>query len=214
MENTLQHLLEANDAIVSKFTVLSKQANEISSVITTITKVADQTNILSLNASIEAEKAGEYGRGFAVVAREIRRLADQAAVATLDIEKMVKEVQSAVSSGVEGLQALTTQVRDSYAEVGEISVQLGQIIERVQTLGPRFAALNQGIQAQSQNAQEVSTSIGELQAIAQEIADTLDKTNDDIEQLNNATQGLREEVARFTVSNTDLTKNGSPSSER
>ena len=136
----------------------------------------------------------------AVVAREIRRLADQTAVATLDIEKMVKEVQSAVSSGVEGLQALTTQVRDSYAEVGKISVQLGQIIERVQALSPRFATLNKGIQDQSQNAQQVSTSIGEVQAIAQQIAATLYKTNDDIEQLNKATQGLREEIARFKVS--------------
>lgn len=202
MEITLQHLLGANDAIVSKFTVLNKQANEISSVITTITKVADQTNILSLNASIEAEKAGEYGRGFAVVAREIRRLADQTAVATLDIEKMVKEVQSAVSSGVEGLQALTTQVRDSYAEIGKISIHLGQIIERVQALSPRFATLNQGIQDQSQNARRVSESISQLQAIAQQIADTLHKTNDDIELLDGATKALRKEVARFTVSTT------------
>lgn len=200
MENTLQHLLRANNAIVSKFTVLSRQANEISSVVTTITKVADQTNILSLNASIEAEKAGEYGRGFAVVAREIRRLADQTAVATLDIEKMVKEVQSAVSSGVEGLHALTTQMRDSYAEIGKISIHLGQIIERVQTLGPRFTTLNQGIQDQSQNARRVSVSISQLQAIARQIADTLHKTNDDIELLNEATQALQKEVSRFTVS--------------
>lgn len=200
MEDTLQHLLGANNDIVAKFTVLSKQASEISSVVTTITKVADQTNILSLNASIEAEKAGEYGRGFAVVAREIRRLADQTAVATLDIEKMVKEVQAAVSSGVEGLQALTTQVRDSYTEIGKISIQLGQIIERVQTLGPRFATLNQGIQDQSRNARRVSDSIGQLQAIARQIAETLHKTNDDIELLDGATQALRKEVSRFTVS--------------
>ena len=63
-------------------------------------KVAEQTNLLSVNAAIEAEKAGEQGRGFLVVAREIRRLADQSAIASLDIEHMVRQMQSAVSAGV------------------------------------------------------------------------------------------------------------------
>src|SRR5207302_1442110 len=84
-------------SITGKLAVLNEKTTNINSVVTTITKVADQTNLLSLNAAIEAEKAGEYGLGFAVVAMEIRRLADQTAVATYDIEKMVKEMQSAES---------------------------------------------------------------------------------------------------------------------
>ncbi|NJL67659.1 MAG: hypothetical protein HC894_14525 [Microcoleus sp. SM1_3_4] len=73
----------------------------------TISKVADRTNLLSLNAPIEAEKAGEYGLGFAVVAREIRRLADQTAVATLDIEGMVRDMQSSVAAGVMEMDKFT-----------------------------------------------------------------------------------------------------------
>ena len=96
MEATMRQIMEASGSITAKLAVLSEKTANINSVVTTITKVADQTNLLSLNAAIEAEKAGEYGRGFAVVAMEIRRLADQTAVATYDIEKMVKEMQSAV----------------------------------------------------------------------------------------------------------------------
>ncbi len=99
MESTMRHLMDATGSIASRLEVINEKTNNIGTIVSTITRVADQTNLLSLNASIEAEKAGEYGLGFAVVAREIRRLADQSAVATLDIEQMVKEMQSAVSSG-------------------------------------------------------------------------------------------------------------------
>jgi len=100
METVMRQLSNATTSIATKLGVMNEKANNINSVVTTINKVADQTNLLSLNAAIEAEKAGEYGAGFAVVAREIRRLADQTAVATLEIAQMIKEMQSAVSTGV------------------------------------------------------------------------------------------------------------------
>jgi methyl-accepting chemotaxis protein WspA len=80
MESTMRQIMDASGSITGKLAVLSEKTANINTVVTTITKVADQTNLLSLNAAIEAEKAGEYGLGFAVVAMEIRRLADQTAV--------------------------------------------------------------------------------------------------------------------------------------
>src|SRR5207302_7586594 len=124
-------LADSTGSINSKLAVISERARNINVVVTTITKVADQTNLLSINAAIEAEKAGEYGLGFLVVAREIRRLADQTAVATLDIERMVKEMQSSVAAGVMEMDKFSDQVRQGVVEVGRIGDQLGQIIQAV-----------------------------------------------------------------------------------
>src|SRR5207245_2721664 len=100
MEETMRQLSDATGSISAKLRTIREKAGGINLVVTTITKVADQTNLLSINAAIEAEKAGEAGLGFLVVAREIRRLADQTAVATLDIEQMVRQMESAVAAGV------------------------------------------------------------------------------------------------------------------
>ena len=137
MEETMRHVMEAAGSINAKLAVLNEKAGNINQVVTTITKVADQTNLLSLNAAIEAEKAGEYGRGFAVVATEIRRLADQTAVATYDIEQMVKEIQSAVSAGVMGMDKFSEEVRRGMQDVQQVGGQLSQIIQQVQALAPR-----------------------------------------------------------------------------
>lgn len=118
MEETMHHVMGAADLVNAKLAILNEKAGNINQVVTTIVKVADQTNLLSLNAAIEAEKAGEYGRGFAVVATEVRRLADQTAVATYDIEQMVREIQSAVSAGVMGMDKFSEEVRRGIAEVG------------------------------------------------------------------------------------------------
>jgi methyl-accepting chemotaxis protein WspA len=200
METTMRQLAESTTAISSKLGLISEKANNINSIITTITKVADQTNLLSLNAAIEAEKAGEYGLGFAVVAREIRRLADQTAVATLDIESMVKEMQSAVSTGVMEMDKFTTEVGQGVNVIRTISGKLTQIIEQVQTLTPRFQTVNEGMEAQSLGAQQISEAMVQLSEASTQTAEALREINGAIEQLNDAAQGLRIEISRFKIS--------------
>ena len=199
METTMKHLVNATSSISSKLGVISEKANIINSIITTITKVADQTNLLSLNAAIEAEKAGEYGRGFAVVAREIRRLADQTAVATLEIEQMVKSMQSAVSSGVMEMDKFTQEVVHRVEDVRQISEQLAQIIQQVQSLTPRFESVNQGMATQLQGSQEISAAMVQLYEASQQTADSLSETNQALEQLNDAAQSLEQEISSFKV---------------
>jgi methyl-accepting chemotaxis protein WspA len=155
--------------------------------------------LLSLNAAIEAEKAREYGLGFAVVAREIRRLADQTAVATLDIESMVKEMQSAVSTGVMEMDKFTKEVVRGVEDVGIIGMQLGQIIEQVQSLSPRFETVSEGMEVQSQGAQQISDAMLQLREASVQTAEALRETNRALEQLNEAAQNLRQETSRFQV---------------
>ena len=199
METTMRQITEASGSITAKLSVLSEKTNNINSVVTTITKVADQTNLLSLNAAIEAEKAGEYGLGFAVVAMEIRRLADQTAVATYDIEKMVKEMQSAVGAGVMGMDKFSEVARRGVEEVRQVSTHLAQIIHQVQTLTPRFQTVNEGMHAQATGAQQISDTLAQLSEAAQQTAESLRQSNLAIEQLNGAARGLQTSVARFKL---------------
>ena len=199
MQATMQQVAEASATINARLGVLSEKAGNIGTVVTTITKVADQTNLLSLNAAIEAEKAGDYGRGFAVVAAEIRRLADQTALATGDIEQMVKEMQSAVAAGVMGMDKFSEEVRRGGEVVQQVSEELSQIIHHVQALTPNFETVSEGMQSQSEGAQQISEALSQLSESSKQTVESLRQSNSAIEQLNDAARGLQDGVARFTL---------------
>jgi methyl-accepting chemotaxis protein WspA len=199
MEGTMQRVIDAAGSINAKLGVLNEKAGNINQMVSTITKVADQTNLLSLNAAIEAEKAGEYGRGFAVVASEIRRLADQTAVATYDIEQMVKEIHSAVSAGVMGMDKFSEEVRRGMSEIQQVSGQLTQIIHQVQALAPRFEAVNEGMQAQATGAEQISEALTQLGKAARQTVESQAQSSRAIEDLNQVSSGLRSGVSRFKL---------------
>jgi len=199
MKNTIQQIMDASASITERLAVLSEKAGNIGAVVTTITKVADQTNLLSLNAAIEAEKAGEYGRGFVVVATEIRRLADQSALATGDIEQIVKEMQSAVSAGVMGMDKFSEEVRRGVGVVQQVSDELSQIIQQVQTLTPSFEAVNEGMQSQAIGAQQITESLVQLGEASRQTVESLRQSNLAIEQLNVASRTLQDGVTKFSL---------------
>jgi methyl-accepting chemotaxis protein len=199
MEETMHRVMEATGSINAKLAVLNEKAGNITQVVTTITRVADQTNLLSLNAAIEAEKAGEYGRGFSVVATEIRRLADQTAVATYDIEQMVKEIQSAVSAGVMGMDKFSEEVRRGMDEVGQVGAQLSQIIHQVQHMAPRCEAASEGMRAQATGAEQITQALSQLSEAALQTVESLRQSNQAIDGLHQSATGLREGVSRFKL---------------
>jgi len=199
MGTTMEKMATASTAIAEKLADINAKVTNITSVVTTINKVADQTNLLSLNAAIEAAKAGEFGQGFAVVAREIRRLADQTAIATLDIEQMVKEMQSSVSSGVMGMEKFAQEVQSAVREVNDISGQIARIIEQVQGLGPRFESVNEGMESQSVGARQITEAMIQLSEATRNTAETQRDAVRAIELLDQAARVLHREVSRFNV---------------
>jgi methyl-accepting chemotaxis protein WspA len=199
MEETMRQVMEAAASINAKLAVLNEKAGNINQVVTTITKVADQTNLLSLNAAIEAEKAGEYGRGFSVVASEIRRLADQTAVATYDIEQTVKEIQSAVSAGVMGMDKFSEEVRRGMGDVQQVGGELSQIIQQVQALAPRVESVNEGMQAQATGAEQISQALAQLSEAAQQTVESLRHSTVAVDGLMEVSVGLHASVSRFKL---------------
>ena len=199
MDGTMRQLAASTSSFGAKLAVISERAANINLAVTTITKVADQTNLLSINAAIEAEKAGEYGLGFLVVAREIRRLADQTAVASLDIERMVKEMQYSVSAGVMEMDKFAEQVRAGVREIGEVSEKLGEIITAVQGISGRFGQVTEGMRAQSQGAEQIREAMIRLAEGAARTASSLNEFNGATVHLRDAVGDLKEEVSRFTI---------------
>jgi len=199
MDSTMQHMVSATDSINAKLAALSEKASNINSVLITITKVADQTNILSLNAAIEAEKAGEAGRGFSVVATEIRRLADQTSVSTWDIEQMLKEMQSAVSASVMGMDKFSEEIRRSVGEVRQVTEQLSGVMDQVQKLAPQFDAVLQGMQSQAVGASQITQTMMQLNDATQQTVESLKATSEAVHQLQYAAGDLQTSVANFAV---------------
>jgi methyl-accepting chemotaxis protein WspA len=202
MGETIRGLEDATAGIAARLSAISEKAATINGVVTTITKVADQTNLLSVNAAIEAEKAGEHGVGFLVVAREIRRLADQTAAATLDIEQTVRQMQTAVSTGVMEMDRFAEQVRRGVRDVGTIGGQLGQIIEQVDEGSAQFADVNRGMKSQSEGARQISDAMGQLTTTTRETMIAAEESSRAADRLLAAMAELKTAVEAFKIRRT------------
>ncbi|HEV3436192.1 MAG TPA: methyl-accepting chemotaxis protein, partial [Gemmata sp.] len=197
MATEMKQLVESTASVSAKLGMIREKADSINAVVTTITKVADQTNLLSINAAIEAEKAGEYGRGFLVVAREIRRLADQTAVATLDIETMVKQMQDAVSAGVMQMDKFADEVRSGVGKITKINQMTWEIINEVQGLSGRFQLVNEGMRNQTVGAQQINDAMGQIAEATRRSLQSLQDFERATAHLRTSVEGLTQEIAQF-----------------
>jgi methyl-accepting chemotaxis protein WspA len=185
--------------VAQRLAVINEKASSINAIVDTITKVADQTNLLSVNAAIEAEKAGESGRGFLVVAREIRRLADQTGAATLDIESTVRQMQGAVSGGVMEMDRFSEQVRRGVDQVGGVGQRITAVIDRVGRAESQVAEVTQGMHSQVEGAEQIRQSMDALAQTASRAREATSEFAEAATTLQNSLAQLRAAVGLFRL---------------
>jgi twitching motility protein PilJ len=178
---------------------LGESSQEIGDMVELINDIADQTNILALNAAIQAAMAGESGRGFAVVADEVQRLAEKSTDATKQIEALVKTIQSDTNEAVASMEQSTTQV----VEGAKLTLHAGDALEEIDSVSTHLAELTQSIsdsaQQQATAASSISESMNVIQEVTTQTSAGTNETSASIGNLADLSNELRKSVAGFKL---------------
>jgi twitching motility protein PilJ len=194
--NTIRETIQETSKRIKR---LGESSQEIGNIVELINDLAEQTNILALNASIQASMAGEAGRGFAVVADEVQRLAERATNATRQIDALVRNIQADTNGAVVSMERSTADV------VGGASLaeNAGSALEKIELVSNQIASLVQNISAsarsQSQSSQSVARNMQVLREISTQTADATSNTSDAIAKLAQLSAALRKSVAGFRL---------------
>lgn len=183
---------------------LGESSQEIGDIVSLINDIADQTNILALNAAIQASMAGEAGRGFAVVADEVQRLAERSANATRQIETLVKTIQADTNEAVSSMESTTSEV----VKGAKLAKDAGEALEEVQSVSNTLATLIQSIsnaaQQQATSAGHISSTMNVIQDITSQTSSGTMATARSVGRLNEMAAALQESVSGFKLSDDDV----------
>ena len=178
---------------------LGESSQEIGDIVSLINDIADQTNILALNAAIQASAAGEAGRGFAVVADEVQRLAERSASATRQIETLVKTIQADTNEAVSSMETTTSEV----VKGAKLAKDAGEALGEVQTVSNTLSDLIQNIsnaaRQQAASAGHISSTMNIIQEITTQTTSGTISTARSVGQLNEMSMSLRESVSGFKL---------------
>lgn len=185
MIQSTQQMATINDIVlesVKKVEGLNAQSAEISKLVSVIDEISNQTNLLALNAAIEAARAGEHGKGFAVVADEVRKLAEQVQFSVTDISTIVHRIQNETGTVTNSLQAGYEEVRKGTAQLDQTNSTFDQISQAVEDMNDNINVISQNLTKISQHSEAINGSIDEMASISQESAAGVEQTTATVEE--------------------------------
>lgn len=189
MKNSVQQMNYINEIVkgaVEKVRGLDKQTQEISKLVSVIEDIANQTNLLALNAAIEAARAGEHGKGFAVVADEVRKLAEQVTLSITDITSIVQKVKEESNSVVGSLQKGYSQVEEGSTQIKVTGETFATINDLVSDMSQKIGAITLSLNSININAKEMNGNISNIASISEESAAGIEQTSASVQQTNSS----------------------------